>query len=282
MNPHQSLTPGHVAALRVASQHLQAYLSGELQEPPRIAVELASRLLATSLAGAAGAESAQGPGAQSTSTTSFQERVSHWLVACFGEAFAGDRAERSHRFLEEALELVQACDCTADEAHQLVDYVFGRPVGEKEQEAGGTMTTFAALCLTQGIDMQQAGEAELRRIWGNIEKIRAKRAAKPNASPLPGYATPHPTQAAASLARLTQVAPAEQGWYWHWNGDEECSPVPTSVLWSGTTNKCFVSTGQLGLTRAIDCDKYGGFWLKMTEPWGAVQDACAQRAQSVA
>ena len=40
-----------------------------------------------------------------------------------------------HRFLEEALELVQACGATASEAHQLVDYVYGRPVGEPAQEA---------------------------------------------------------------------------------------------------------------------------------------------------
>lgn len=69
--------------------------------------------------------------------TAFQQRVLPWMLDCFGEKIAGDQRERNHRFLEEALELVQACQCTADEAHQLVDYVFGRPAGEKEQEVGG-------------------------------------------------------------------------------------------------------------------------------------------------
>lgn len=60
--------------------------------------------------------------------------------------------------------------------------------------------------------------------------------------------------------------PTSQGWYWHWNGDEDSSPLPTSVLWSGTSRTCFVSTGQLGLFQAVDCDKYGGWWLPMITP----------------
>lgn len=63
-----------------------------------------------------------------------------------------------------------------------------------------------------------------------------------------------------------KAAPTEQGWYWHWNGDPGCSPVPMSVLWSGTTKRCFVSAGQLGINRAIDCAEYGGYWMPMQEP----------------
>lgn len=116
----------------------------------------------------------------------FQARVQPWMMECFGPMIAGDREERNHRFLEEALELVQACGCTASEAHQLVDYVFGRPVGEPHQEAGGVMVTHAALCLANGLDMHEAGETELARIWTKVEAIRAKHAAKPKHSPLPG------------------------------------------------------------------------------------------------
>lgn len=114
-----------------------------------------------------------------------QDRVDDWLLACFGVDIARDREERNRRFLEEALELVQACGCTNSEAHQLVDYVYGRPAGEKTQEVGGAVLTLAALCLAQGIDMQAAGETELRRVWTKIDKIRAKQAAKPKHSPLP-------------------------------------------------------------------------------------------------
>ncbi len=121
---------------------------------------------------------------------SFQARVAPWMLECFGEMIAGDKEERSHRFLEEALELVQACGTTADEAHQLVDYVFGRDVGEKPQEVGGVQVTLAALCLAQRLDMHECGEAELARVWTKVEKIRAKQAAKPKFGPLPGPSDP--------------------------------------------------------------------------------------------
>lgn len=110
---------------------------------------------------------------------SFQARVQPWMLACFGAQIAANRNERNYRFLEEALELVQVCGCTHEEAHQLVDYVFGRPAGEVRQEVGGVMVTLAALCLAHGIDMHAAAETELERIWTKVEQIRAKQAAKP-------------------------------------------------------------------------------------------------------
>lgn len=119
----------------------------------------------------------------------FQDRVQPYMMACFGPEISADKIERNHRFLEEALELVQSIGCTADEAHQLVDYVFGRPVGEPSQEVGGVMVTLAALCLANNLNMHEAGETELTRIWTKVEAIRAKQAAKPKHSPLPQAAT---------------------------------------------------------------------------------------------
>lgn len=118
---------------------------------------------------------------------SFQSRVAVWMQKCFGQVISADTVERNHRFLEEALELVQACGCSHSEAHQLVDYVFGRPVGEMHQEVGGVQVTLAALCEAQGLDMHRDGETELERINDpvTVEKIRAKQAAKPKHSPLP-------------------------------------------------------------------------------------------------
>lgn len=136
----------------------------------------------------AAAAYARAQAAPSDPTAPFQQRVQPWLLACFGAEIAADRAERNHRFLEESLELVQSCGCTAIEAHQLVDYVYGRPVGEPAQETGGVMVTLAALCLANSLDMHQAGETELARIWTKVEAIRAKQAAKPKHSPLPGAA----------------------------------------------------------------------------------------------
>lgn len=117
----------------------------------------------------------------------FQARVQPWMLECFGPTIAADTIERNHRFLEEALELVQSLGCTASEAHQLVDYTFGRPIGEPAQEVGGVMVTLAALCLASALDMHAAGETELARISepATVLKIRAKQAAKPKHSPLP-------------------------------------------------------------------------------------------------
>lgn len=115
----------------------------------------------------------------------FQERVKPWLIKCFGKERLTDVPVRNFRFLEEALELVQSTGCTAAEAHQLVDYVYGREVGDTPQEIGGTMTTLAALCIAIGHDMNACAEMELDRVWGKVDVIRAKDAAKPLNSPLP-------------------------------------------------------------------------------------------------
>ena len=115
----------------------------------------------------------------------FQNSVDRWLIACFGFEIARDKIERNHRFLEESLELVQSTGCTKDEALQLVDYVYGRDVGETRQEVGGVMNTLAALCLAHDIDMLEAGEIEIERCWTKVEKIRAKHAAKPKFSVTP-------------------------------------------------------------------------------------------------
>ncbi|MDY7537553.1 hypothetical protein RGU72_04710 [Undibacterium sp. 5I1] len=122
---------------------------------------------------------------EGSQTKPYQVEVASWMKACFGDVISADTIERNHRFLEEALELVQACECTQSEAHQLVDYVFNRPIGEKTQEVGGVMVTLAALCQAQSIDMQEAGRVELERVWTKVEQIRAKQASKPRYSPLP-------------------------------------------------------------------------------------------------
>ncbi|WP_299165834.1 hypothetical protein [uncultured Tateyamaria sp.] len=117
----------------------------------------------------------------------FQERVRHWVTTVFGEKVLRDLPDRNHRFLEEALELVQAGGCTKEEVLLLVDYVFDRPTGVPKQEVGGVMITLAALCDTHRLNMEQCGEVELHRVWGKVEEIRAKHLSKPKNSPLPGH-----------------------------------------------------------------------------------------------
>lgn len=124
--------------------------------------------------------------AEPSAPASFQQQVLPWLMECFGAMIAGDREERNHRFLEEALELVQSLGCSAADAHQLVEYVYGRPVGEPPQEVGGVMVTLAALCLANGLDMHQLADTELARVWTKVDQIREKQKSKPQVAPLPG------------------------------------------------------------------------------------------------
>jgi len=123
-----------------------------------------------------------------------QSRVLPWMVACFGSEVSNDRLERGDRLLEEVLELLQSGDYPMDRIAALVEYVYNRPKGEPAQEVGGVMITLAAYCLAHDLDMHQAGEIELSRIWTKIEQIREKQKAKPYRSPLP-IATTSPNSA---------------------------------------------------------------------------------------
>jgi hypothetical protein len=115
----------------------------------------------------------------------YQEQVEAWLEAWLPAPARKDQLERTFRFLEEALELAQANGCSKQDAQALVEYVYGRPHGRPDQEVGGVMVTLASLCSAVGIDMNDAGDRELKRNWSRIDDIRRKQAAKPHGSPLP-------------------------------------------------------------------------------------------------
>lgn len=124
---------------------------------------------------------------------SFQAGVAEWMGQCFLPSLYSNMTERGDRLLEEVLELLQAHGYDQARVATLVDYVFGRPVGEPAQEVGGVMVTLAGYCWVAGLDMHAAGDAELARINQPhvMAKIRAKQEAK-NAlhfdTPLPGNA----------------------------------------------------------------------------------------------
>lgn len=136
----------------------------------------------------------------------FQARVKPWMDACFGPEISADKLERCDRFMEEALELVQASDFPKERAYALIEYVYGRDQGEINQEVGGVMVTLAAHCLAFGVDMHEAGETELARIWTKVEQIRAKQAAKPTGSALPIAVQPPPVEHAAPQAEVEREA----------------------------------------------------------------------------
>lgn len=118
---------------------------------------------------------------------SFQERVGQWLEFTFGESSDPLRkTRRAHRFTEESLEFVQSLGIPKDDVFQLVDYVYGRPVGEPAQEAGGVMVTLMGAASAHGLKVTDCAETELKRVWSKASDIRAKNARQVAGSPLPG------------------------------------------------------------------------------------------------
>lgn len=170
---------------------------------------------------------------------SYQHRVGEWMLACFGQKISDDKTERSHRFAEESLELVQSLGCTKEEVLKLVDYVFNRPVGEPSQEVGGVLVTLAALCRASKIDMDLSGETELNRVWKNIDKIREKQANKPQFSPLPEH-TAYPDRAPFQISETTTARGFTLGKFVDLYGSE-CSIQKSSLatedaIWLGVVD----------------------------------------------
>lgn len=115
-----------------------------------------------------------------TSITAYQNGVKLWLEEAFEVGPRPTSRERAARFLEEALELYQACGGEPGEVAEMSNYVFNRPVGEVAQEVGGVMVTLAGLCAVKDVDLNMAAVLELNRVNNPnvLAAIRAKRAAR--------------------------------------------------------------------------------------------------------
>lgn len=115
----------------------------------------------------------------------FQRYCWDWLKVTFGEfpdalEKAHSKEERLRRFGEEAIELLQAGGLTLLDVIQLTAYVYSRPVGEVQQEMGGTMVTLASVAEAFNMDMLVMGQKEIDRCYQPevMEKIRNKQVSK--------------------------------------------------------------------------------------------------------
>jgi hypothetical protein len=108
----------------------------------------------------------------------FQIKTAEWLKKCFSPEVAADKKERSLRFIEEAVELVQSTGLTEDDVLKIVYYVYNRDTGFLNQEIGGVMVTLAGLCEAENEQLQTCALVELMRVNANIEKIREKQLLK--------------------------------------------------------------------------------------------------------
>lgn len=109
----------------------------------------------------------------------FQANVSGTIANVFGPESANSDVHRASRFIEEALELVQAQGMSRERAKRILYYVYDRPVGEPKQEVGGVCVTLAGLCQAMGIDMMDAAHVEHMRLIKNGTAIAAKNLSKP-------------------------------------------------------------------------------------------------------
>lgn len=110
----------------------------------------------------------------------YKERVIRWCRYTFGIAVAENKDEAIKRFLEEALELAQACGLSYGDALKLLTYVYNRDAGEVGQEMGGTMVCLYRLGHVINFDPDDCGELELQRCWERFEIIRRKHSQKPD------------------------------------------------------------------------------------------------------
>ncbi len=120
-----------------------------------------------------------------------QATVAKWCAEAFGQDHASSLPQRGLRLLEEALEAAQAAGVPLAQAHHVVDYVYGRPVGELQQELGGIGVTVLALAAAAGLSAEEAEAREVARVLSkpiehfrrrNIEKNEAGLEARPDAA----------------------------------------------------------------------------------------------------
>ncbi len=104
-----------------------------------------------------------------------QTIVVEWGTRCFGAAQMSDKIVRAARFLEEAVELVQAVGLPKDHAQRALDYVYSRPPGDPAQELGGVSNTQYALAGALGLSVARCEANEIARCLSKSPEHFAQR-----------------------------------------------------------------------------------------------------------
>jgi hypothetical protein len=113
-----------------------------------------------------------------TATLNLEKRAEIWVRTRIGDAHMHPR-ERAMRLLEEAIELAQAEGISFEQVRAQAGYVFNRPVGNPEQEAGGVAVCLLAWCAARGFRLQDTALIELARIEAKpLKEIRGSVARK--------------------------------------------------------------------------------------------------------
>lgn len=104
------------------------------------------------------------------------------VIAWMRNAFGGDGTtvpQRGIRLLEETLETYQAAGCDQAMAHELVDYVFKRPVGDLAKELGGVGVCVLGLAAAAKVSADDEEAREVERVLSKgLDEWRQRNAAK--------------------------------------------------------------------------------------------------------
>lgn len=92
-----------------------------------------------------------------------QQGIGAWARETFGEEDWTQRA-RAIRFIEEALELVQALGLDLPVVLRVAARVYEGPPGTVAQELGGTVVSLCALAEQVGMSLEEAGTEEFQRV----------------------------------------------------------------------------------------------------------------------
>lgn len=107
-----------------------------------------------------------------------QQRIISWLGRTYGQQTL-EKEERSLRYAEESMELLQAAGVDRETLLKIVDHVYSRPKGEVDQEVTGSYITLVGMCHAHGIDLHRSVDRELDRVEQIKDACRTKHDSKP-------------------------------------------------------------------------------------------------------
>lgn len=93
-----------------------------------------------------------------------QTRLRTWAEGLFGAETASTKRTRLLRFLEEAVELVQAGGLSLEDQLHILRVVNAREAGEFGQEIGGVMVTLYLAAEVHGFSVEAEEDREIERI----------------------------------------------------------------------------------------------------------------------
>lgn len=115
-----------------------------------------------------------------SSLIEFQLAIESWVMTAFGYDVLKNRKERCLRALEEVTELAQCGLVSREQAHAIIDQVYDKPVepNPSKEIAGSLLTILSTASAFDVHNVEIPLNAELDRVWNNIDKVRASQLTK--------------------------------------------------------------------------------------------------------